>query len=202
MDARHAEARRVLRERDRVTTFGCEAANLLGAFLGVEERHDPARDETLGIRAAPLVDVPVVVRLDHHEVDVAVGAEVQHLPGEARPVGEVEPGELTARRHVAHALVDVVAAGAHVLVPVGVHVEHLGRLPRHRVQPEVSAADVAVVPLLRPVGEIHHPRCVLAVPRRHMTFEHVGGLADVIVDRDEDQVVALHDDECTPRDPH
>ena len=55
--------------------------------------------------AAPLVHVPVVVGLDHDEVDVAVGSLAQDLAGEAGPVREVEPGELTARGHVADSLV-------------------------------------------------------------------------------------------------
>ena len=157
VDARHAEPGRVLRERDRVAALVGEPAHLLGRLLHVEQREDAARDEALGVRAAPLVDVPVVVRLDHHEVDVAVGALVQHLAGEAGPVREVEPRELAAGRHVAHALVDVVAAGPHVLVAVRVDVEHLGRLARHRVEPEVPAPDVAVVPLLRAVGLVDDP---------------------------------------------
>ena len=140
-----------------------------------------------GIRAAPLVDVPVVVRLDHHEVDVAVGALVQHLAGEAGPVGEVEARELTAGRHVADALVHVVATGAHVLVAQRVDVEELRRLARDRVQSEVPAADVAVVPLLRAVGFVDDTRRRLAVPRGNVRVEHVRRFADVIVDRDEDE---------------
>src|SRR5262249_56777679 len=110
---------------------------------------EAAGDEPVGVRTAPLVDVPVVVRLDHHEVDVAVRALVQDLAGEAGPVREVQPRELPAGRHVAHPLVDVVAAGAHVLVAVRVDVEHLGRLAGHRVLPQVPTPDLDVVTLLR-----------------------------------------------------
>ena len=106
----------VLGERDRVAALVGQAAHLVGRLVDVEQREDAARDEALGVGAAPLVDVPVVVGLDHDQVDVAVGALVQHLAGEAGPVREVEPGELAAGRHVAHPLVHVVAAGAHLVV--------------------------------------------------------------------------------------
>ena len=172
-----------------MTALVGESVHLLRRFLDVEEREHAARDEPFGIRAAPLVDVPVVVGLDHHEVDVAVGTLVQHLAGEAGPVGEVESGELPARRHVAHAFVHVEAAGAHVLVAVGVDVEHLRRLPRHRVQPEVPTTDVAVVPLLPAVGFVDDAGCELAVLVGHVGVEHVGRFRDVVVDRDEDEVV-------------
>ena len=158
VDARHAEAGRVLRERDRVTALGREPVHFARGFVHVEQRQDPARDEAVRVGAAPLVDVPVVVRLDHDEVRVAVGTLVEHLAGEARPVREVEARELAAGRHVAHPLVYVVATGAHVLVAQRVDVEVLGRLARDRVEAEVPAADVAVVPLLRPVGFVDDTR--------------------------------------------
>src|SRR5215211_8174864 len=90
VDAGHAEASGVLRERDRVTALAVEAPHLFGGRLDVEQRQDPARDETLRMRAAPLVDVPVVVRLDHDEVDVAVRAGIQDLAREAGPSGKVQ----------------------------------------------------------------------------------------------------------------
>ena len=134
--------------------------------VDVEQRHDPARDEPVRVRAAPLVDVPVVVGADHHEVHVAVGARAQHLPREPGPVREVQPGELPAGRHVEHACVDVVATGTHVLVAQRIDVEHLRRLARDRVQPEVPAPELAVVPLQPAVRLLHDARRTVAVPRR------------------------------------
>src|SRR3974390_2674446 len=42
-------------------------------LVHVEQGEDPAGDEPLRVGAAPLVDVPVVVGLDHHLVDHRVG---------------------------------------------------------------------------------------------------------------------------------
>src|SRR5262245_40604694 len=193
VDARHAQTYRVLRERDRVAALVGESADLLRALVRVVQRQDAAGDEALRVRAAPLVDVPVVVRLDHDEVDGAVGAELEHLAREAGPVREVEPGELPAGGHVAHALVDVVAAGPHVLVPHGLDVEHLGRLARDGVETEVPPGDFAVVPLLRAVGAVDDARRLVAIALGHMALEHVGGFGDVVGERDEDHVVAAHD---------
>src|SRR6266540_4261248 len=192
VDARHAEAGWVLRERDSVATLVRQPPHLGRRRVDVEERQDPARDDPLRVGAAPLVDVPVVVRLDHDEVDAVVRPRVQDLAREPRPVREVEARELTARRHVAHPLVDVVATRAHVLVARRVDVEHLRWLARDRVEAEVAAAEVAVEPLLGAVGLVDDARHPVAVLRRDVGVEHVGGLADVVVDRDEDQLVHAH----------
>ncbi len=201
VDARHPEPGGVLRERDRVTSLRGQPPNLRGGLLGVEQREDPAGDEAVGMGAAPLVHVPVVVGPDHHEVDVPVGPEVQDLAGEAGPVREVQPCELAAGRHVAHTLVDVVATRTHVLVAGRVDVEHLRRLPRDRVEPEVPAPDVAVVPLLRPVGLVDDAGHLVAIPLGYVRVEHVSRLADVVVDRDQDEVVGAqcHDRDATQR---
>ena len=166
VDARHAESGRVLGERDRVAALRRESAHLGRGGVGVEQRHDPARDEAVRVRAAPLVDVPVVVGADHHEVHVAVGSRAQDLAREPGPVREVQPRELAAGRHVEHAGVDVVAAGAHVLVAQRIDVEHLRRLARDRVQPEVPAAELAVVPLQPAARLLHDAWHAVAVPRR------------------------------------
>src|SRR5262249_16895927 len=90
-------------------------------------------------------------------------------------------------------LVDVVAAGTHLVVPHGFDVEHLRRFAGHGVEPDVAGgAYPAVVPDLRSTGFLHDARHVLAVRGGDVRLEHVGRLADVIVDRDQDQVVARH----------
>jgi hypothetical protein len=183
---------RVLGERHRVTPLVGETANLLRGLLDVEVREDSTGDEPVRVRAAPLVDVPVVVGLDHHEVDLGIRPLVEHLPGEPGPVGEVEPREHPAGRHVAHALVHVVAPGAHLVVGQRVHVEELGGLAGHRIQPEIATADVAVPPLLRAVLLGHDAGHVLAVLLRDVGLEHVGRLTDVVVDTHQDHVVAAH----------
>src|SRR4029450_3165891 len=57
---------------------------------------------------------------------------------------------------------------------------------------EVPPGDVAVVPLLRAVGAVDDARRLVAVPVGHVTLEHVGRVRDVVVDRDQDHVVAAH----------
>ena len=148
VDARHVQRFGVLRERHGVTTLVRQALDLLGGLLDVEQRQDAARDEPARVGAAPFVDVPVVVRLDHDQVDVAVGPLVEHLAGKAGPVRKVQAGQQSAGVHVADPLVDVEAAGAHLVVARGVDVVHLARLAGHGVEPEVATAQVAVVPLL------------------------------------------------------
>ena len=71
----HAEAVRLGVERHRVAAQVGQAADLLGHQVGAEdEAGEPERDEAARVRAAPLVDVPVVVGADHrgHELVVVV----------------------------------------------------------------------------------------------------------------------------------
>src|SRR5205807_9471546 len=58
--------------------------------------------------------------------------------------------------------------------------------------PELPSTEVAVVPLLRSVGLLDDTRRPVAILLRDVCVEHVRGLADVIVDRDQDELVAVH----------
>ena len=55
-----------LEEADRPAALLGDPADLGDGEVDVPHRDDPERDEAPGIAAAPLVDVPVVVRLEHH----------------------------------------------------------------------------------------------------------------------------------------
>ena len=175
-----------------MTALVRQAFNLLSGFLHVIEGQDPARNEAAGIRRAPLVDVPIVVGLDHHQVDVAVGALVEDLAREAGEIGEVQTRQLAAGVHIAYPLVDVETPRAHLVVARGVDVVHFARFARDGVQAHVPAADLAVVPLLDAVGLEDHPRGEVPVLRGDVCVEHVRGLGDVIVHADQDQIVLVH----------
>ena len=69
---RAVERRRVLREGDRMAAHVGEPMHFCGRLLGVPDHRHAERDEPAGVRAAPLVDVPVVVRLHHGAGDVVV----------------------------------------------------------------------------------------------------------------------------------
>ena len=65
VQARQARLLRVLRERERVAALRGHAPDLGDHRVLVPDRRDRERDEPARVRAAPLVDVPVVVRLQH-----------------------------------------------------------------------------------------------------------------------------------------
>ena len=136
--------------------------------------------------------MPVVVGLDHHQVDVAVGALVEHLAGEAGEVRKVQTGQLSAGIHVADPLVDVEASRPHLVVARGVDVVHLPGFACDGVQAHVPSANLAVVPLLDAVGLEHHPGGAVLVLCGNVRIEHVGRLGDVVVDADQDQIVLVH----------
>ena len=165
----------------------------LAASLDVEQRQDAAGDEAVRVGAAPLVDVPVVVGLDHDQVDVAVRALVQDLAGEPGEVREVEAGELAAGVHVAHPLVDVVATGPHLVVAAGVDVVHLRRLAGHGVEARGCGPGRRRTTTARR----RPPRSRPGAPGRlyfagTWASNMVRRLGDVVVDADQDQVVGVH----------
>src|SRR5204863_140152 len=74
----------VLGERDRVAALRGDAPDLGRAQLGLPQHGQRHRDEPARIRAAPLVDVPVVVRLHGRERELLVVAREEQPPGEGR----------------------------------------------------------------------------------------------------------------------
>ena len=138
------------------------------------------------MRGAPLVDVPIVVGLDHDLVDRTIRALVQDLPREASPVRKIQTSELTACIHVANAFVDVPATRTHLVIPRRIDVEVLTRLPGDRIESEIASLEVAVPPLFDPVLVSENSRRKLFVLRGHMRIEHVGRLSDVVIDTDQD----------------
>src|ERR1700722_1194419 len=186
------ERRRIFREGDRVASLGCQSTDLLCRLVYVEERQNAACDEPVWIAAAPFVNMPVVVGLDHDLVDRRVGALVQHLSRKAGPVGKVEARERPTRRHVTHPLMYVVATRAHLAVAGRVDVVHLGRLARDGIQAKVAALLLAVPPLLEATFVGLHPRSQMSVLCRNVTLEHVRWFRDVIIHADEDHVLCLH----------
>ena len=192
VDGGHLQGGRVLREGHGVAPLVGQAPHLLRRLVHVEEGEDPAGDEPVGVGGAPLVDVPVVVRLDHDLVDRPVGPLVKHLAREAGPVGEVEAGERATGGHVTHPLVDVETTRAHFRVLGRVHVEHLAGLARHGVEAEVAPLLLPVPPLLKALGVGLDPGGQVPVLGRDVPLEHIGRLGNVVIDTDQDHVVCAH----------
>ena len=117
------------------------------------------------------------------------GTLVEDLTGETRPVGKVQPGQLSAGRHVTHALVDLKAPRTHVVVAARVDVVHRRGFAGDRVQPEVAALLVPVPPLLEATLVRLDPRREVLVALGHVLVEHVGRLGDVVVHADQDHVL-------------
>ena len=192
VDRRHLQGGRVLREGHGVAPLGGQAPDLLGRLLHVEEREDAAGDEPVGVGGAPLVDVPVVVRLDHDLVEARSGPSLSTWPENPVQLGKLRPASVPAGRHVPHPLVDVEAARAHLRVHRRVDVVHLAGLARHGVEAEVAPLLVPVPPLLEALGVGLHPGGSVPVLGRNVALEHVRRLGNVVVDTDQDHVVGLH----------
>jgi hypothetical protein len=204
VDAREPEPRRQLGERDGTHAARRVAADLDGGELGVPERHQAQRDEPTVAPGTPLVDLPVVVRLDAEPRKLLVVAAQEDLPAEARVVREGQRRFHVVHRHVLDAGLRLPAAGAHLVERDAVERDLLRRIarggdePLHRVllvlvEPpgHVGAlgprrlAVRAAVEDRRARGRHHDVRADVAVLGGQARRPDVGGFDDVVVEADD-----------------
>ena len=199
VEARVVEQCGVLGERQRMAALGRGAPHLGGGELGVPQHRQRHRDEPVGVRAAPLVDVPVVVGLHHCEGEVLVGRGREQPPGEARERREVERAEHAARVHVLHAFVDVPAPAAHLLVRHRLDAVLLTRSAGDRVEPHVGHRLAVEHPdVVADVG-VHDLRGPVAVAIGDVGVEQRGRLDEVVVDAHQDQCIGVHAESSSGR---
>jgi hypothetical protein len=166
--------------------------DLVGGFFDIEQREDAAWDESARVLAAPLINVPVVIGLDHYLVQVVIGSPVEYLPGESRKVWKVQARELAAGIHVPHSFVNVITARSHFVVAAGVDVEEFRGLAGHSVETQIATFDIAVPPLLDSELVGSNFGRPIKVFRRDVVLEHILGLGNMVVDTDQYQVIRAH----------
>ena len=191
VQARVVEERGVFGERHRVAALRRGAPDLGGRQLGVPEHRQRHRDEAVRVGRAPLVDVPVVVRLHHGEREVLVGGGREEASGEARERREVQRAHHAARVHVLHPFVDVPAAAAHLFVRHRLDAVLLARSPRDRIESEVGHGVVLEHPDV--VADVVPDDLRRAVPVLvgDVRVEERGRFDQVVVDADQDHRVDI-----------
>ena len=115
MDARQAEVRRDLAERDRPHATRGIAPDLVGGERRVPQRHEAERDQSPTAGAAPLFDHPVVVGLHAQQREVTVFRLQERLAAEPWKIGKAQRRFGPIAIHVDEPLGHVVATGSHVL---------------------------------------------------------------------------------------
>ena len=191
-----AEAVRLRVEGHRVAALLRDPVDLAGHPLVAEhEARQREGDEAPGVRAAPLVDVPVVVRPDHHLDELGVVVLHEELAAEAGPRREVQRREHAVDVHVADALVHVERARPHLVEARGIGTPALAGAALHRVEAEAGDLLALDQPGVGPVvaaDDAGDPGLEL---RRHVICEVLGQrrrLDDVVVDADEDEIFRAH----------
>ena len=169
-----------------------EAVHLLGGRLGTPDHRQAERDEPARVLAAPLVDVPVVVRPHHRGRDLVVLGGSEDAAREPRHRGEAQRTEEATGVHVLDALVDIPTAFAHLVEAGRLDAVLLPRPACDGVQPDVGDLVLVVVPGQRAVLPLLELRGELLVLGGQVPLEHVRGLDDVVVDAHQDQVVLVH----------
>ena len=106
----------VLDEDDSLRALRRAALDLARRERGVPQRDQRLRNEAVRVRGAPLVEHPVVPRLQAREREVLVDGFEETIAAEAWERREQQLGPHAVFIHRAHALVDVERGGDHVVV--------------------------------------------------------------------------------------
>ncbi|WP_234312027.1 hypothetical protein [Streptomyces griseus] len=115
---------------------------------------------------------------------------------EAREGREVQLREDATGVHVGDPLVDVVAAGPDLLQALRLHAVLLLGPARDRVECGVADPGVPELPDVAAILAVDQTRSVLLVTGGQVVREQVRRFDDVVVDADEDHVIAVHGTPC------
>jgi hypothetical protein len=191
-------------ERDGLGAFGCGSLDLRGRLLRVPERDQDHRNEPFGRLGAPLVEDEVIPRLDTLARQLLVGGLIERLAGEAGEGREAQLRLDAVGVHVLDSLLDVPAAGDHVVEADRVDPECLLRLagdgvePNGRVvaalePPELLLADMLITERVdRGSLDLGDIRTGLLVVRRQPVLPHGRVLDDVVVNGDDVSIGREH----------
>ena len=196
------QPRRQLGERDRLHPACRVAPHLGGRELDVPQRDQAQRDQAAVAARAPLVDLPVVVRLDAQPGELLVLRLEEDLPAEPRVVRERERRLDVVHGHVVEAGLRLPAPRAHLVE--GDRRRSRSRRPGSRRRrsgaspstagprrtttrpgrPRCRAPRGSVPPSSTGVpGRRHHDvRADVAVLRGQALGPHVGRFDDVVVE--------------------
>ena len=168
------------------------APDLLRRDLRIAEVRDLVRDEAVGVRAAPRLEVPVVVRADRGERElVGVGPHREPLADEAgQERREAQRRVHAVDVHVGDARVHVPRAAAHLVEARRLEAVLARRPADDRVEPDVGELLALPHPRLAAVVGGDDARLVVGELLREAAGERVGRLHHVVVDGD-DRVRAL-----------
>ena len=155
------------------------------ATLGVVEPRDLTGDQPVGIRARPHLDVPVVPGLDRGERKLLVREALEADSGEADERGEVQRRVDAIDVHVGDPFVHVVGASTDHFEPRRLDEDAVLLLPGDSVDRDLRQHGAVEHPGVIAIGRLHHAGRAVGELRRHTSFEHVGWLNQVIVDRDD-----------------
>ena len=169
-----------------------DAVNLARKRLGIPDRGHGERDEPTRVRAAPFVDVPVVVRLRQGERRLLVVEGGEQPAGEPGQRWEVERAEHPVGVHVEDALLDVEAPFPDLVEAGRVDPVLLGRTSRDRVEADVRHLEFEELPHVGAVVLVDDLGREIPVLGGEMALEQVGRLDHVVVDADDDHVLGAH----------
>ena len=170
----------------------CGSSHLGGHHLRIPDRRDHERNEALRVRAAPLLDVPIVVCLHHREREVLVVTAREELAAELWERREAHRAEYAVRVHVLDALVDIPGSLADVVERRGFDSEFLLRAAGDRVQRDVGDFFTVEDPPIAAVVFGDESRRAIDVLRRQAIGEHVRRFDHVVVHAHQDQVLGTH----------
>jgi len=163
----------------------------------VPERNEHLRDEPLRVRAAPLVEHPVVPGAHEREREARVLRFEELRAAEARERGEQQLRTHPVLVHRLDALVHVVDGGDHVFVAPRVEIVAASRLacsedPGPCVPLEGQRVEAVLPEPSLDAVTVDDAGRAIAKARLDVVDEHMGRLDDVVIDRYRLHVITQH----------
>src|SRR5271157_238418 len=178
------------------------AADLVCHQASIPNRRECEGNEATWMTAAPLVDMPVVVRLQHDEGESLVLMPRECRAAEAGERREAHGGQNTVRIHVEDPRISVVTSRAELVEARGFHPVLVGRPTSDGIESDIRDLLSLPRPYIGTVGLAHDVGSAIAKSRRDVTRKQVGRLDDVVVDAHEDEIIKLQGAPPWPREPH
>ena len=182
---------RIIRQRQGMHAEGGHALDFGGGGLHVPPRHDHDRDEAARRGIAPVMKMPVVVRLDCGQADGLVRHDLETLAGKTGKRRKAQRTEHAIGVHVFDARLDIPGSAAHLLVRERLHAVLFLRPADHGVQAHVTGRALFENPDVAAI-DVFHLRLAALVLGRHVAIERTARFNHMIVDTDENQIFQFH----------
>ncbi len=175
-----------LRQGDRAEAACRVPPDLLGPLDRIGQERDAQRNDPFGVGRVPLLEEPVIPRPGDGQAELGIGALREHPAAESRDHRrEAQRCPHPVDVHVGDPSLDVPAPPPHLLEAEGLETVGVRAASGHRVHPDLGEPAAVELPHLVALVVLDDARRPVGETGFEAALEHVGGLDEVVVHRDD-----------------